>query len=834
MSSKPVQAIYFDSLAELLTWYDDLSKEVDSGQTRLDRFRRCSEDYDAYQIEGIDTEEPVKSLKMKREFPNNSSASLAPSLHSHSIISIPPYSSFLRPRFRSVSNQSTSSMRALSRYPSAKTISNHEIGNGYLKENIHRPKVMVCHDFRNGYQDGQDQSTIGYYSHKTGQRYFIQYPQLLESFIYFSHHRISIPPVSWINVCHRNCIKCFGTIIFESTGFLTDLDRLVSKARDGQFIYVDILVSLVERFGFDGFLFNIEARFSNEEISALFIPFIECLKSRLHTLHKKNEVIIYDSFLCPQNKVNYENGVTKFNYNLFSVSDRFFTNYWWSVKHLQSNLRNAGNIGVLRKLFTGNDVWGRGNTIGRGGFDTGSACQLISKYQSNIALFAPAWTYEQLGARNFSTNDTRFWIGLFDGELSVMSSVKPRNCPVFKLNHSSFIFYTDFSNGQGTNFFCKGIRVSNRPWVDGSLQLYLPLTVYRNQGLGLQMSLETLECFHGGSSLKVCYTPYIEEKRNGFPGYKIFSEQQVRDLQLFELNRTCQFNTVGVRVSYKLEQGTEEIFKLKIRYHTQLGHGVKTKTIRKGVMVIPFCSTKERWFTLDNVFSINVGIRETLVLETVEISYDKHNLGLRVHHKKSPSFSYKSYVVEDSIVTSVIDDEPYEKILDNDKIYDNDEDEGWVLVPRGIPGADTLSTTNNSVPRSMNPEIKIGEIAIINSNNYPNKNFFGIQGVRKVRKLATDVDGDLLVWSESSTNFVLYYVIYINDKFQGTSKIAQFFSEFAGRSDTTSSITSELCDKNLEDFEKSKTRKTSGAIIKVRVDIVDRLGVVHVGADLYI
>ena len=370
--------------------------------------------------------------------------------------------------------------------------------------------------------------------------------------------------------------------------------------------------------------------------------------------------------------------------------------------------------------------------------------------------------------------------------------------------------------------------------MDGSLQLYLPLTIYRNQGLGLQMEVETLECFHAGTSLMIHYAPYVEEKRNGMPGYKIFSEQQVHDLQLFELNRTCQFNTVGVRVSYKLERSTEEIFKLKITYHTQIGHGLKTKIIRTGVMVIPFSLTKRKWFTLDNVFNIDVGIRETLVLESIEISYDMHNMGLRFSHNKNQSYSYKSYVVEDSVVTSVIDDEPYEKILDNDKIYDNDEGEGWILVPRNVPGTDGSTDSDSTVSKSINPEIKIGEIAIINSNNYPNRNFFGMQGIKKVKKLATDVDGALLVWSDSNSNYALYYVIYINDKFQGTSKIAQYFFAYNDKNDTTSSIT-EFSNNNLTVLEEcKKNKKACGSIIKVRVDIVDRLGVVHVGADLFI
>ncbi|QPG76914.1 hypothetical protein FOA43_004308 [Brettanomyces nanus] len=825
MAPNSLDSIYFDSLSQLVIWHDNLVREYDSGQDRLDKFRRSSEDIDAYQI-GDPDDKPTKILPKGRPRPSHSFSA------SESFMSCP--SSLTRKAFsriRSSSTDTTSRGHSHS-FPSKRqsystghsdidSYSSESLGNEF-SSHLHRAKLMVCHDFKNGYQQGHDKRPNGYYPHPSGSRYFIQYPQLLDSFIYFSHHRVTVPPVSWINMCHRNCIKCFGTIIFEGSSYSTELDRLVQLGRDGEFVFVEILVELVQCFGFDGYLINIETCFSNGIIAQSLIPFLENLKAKLHTKHLKNEVIWYDSYLYPYNKTYYVNGVNDLNFNFFSSTDRTFTNYWWNLKTLRENMRNVGLLGVQNKLYIGYDVWGRGSTVGKGGFDSSLACQLISKYKSNVALFAPAWTYEQLGPKNFVRNDTRFWVGLFEEELSIMSSIKPHSCPVFKTNDSSFVFYTNFCNGQGHSFTCKGIKIFNKPWVDGNLQWYLPLALNRTPTLGLQMKLETAESFHTGSCLQVSYVPYLEDKANGSSGYRIFSEQQVRRLQLFDLNKICRFNTIGVRLSYKLRDDTEEIFKVKVKYHIEKKMANKSIQIsRIGYLVIPLGTTKGSWYTLDNAFNIDTDTMETIVMESIDVEYDNENMG-----QSSDGSLYRSYVMEDSVVTSVIDNEQYEKVNDKE-IYNDDERERWVIIPRlaedGVNNAvssASFSTSTLSAPESS-PALKIGEIAVINANNYPSANFFGMSAVTKVKKLDIKEDGMLFVWSGSKNNYVLYYVIYINDIFKGTSQISQFYADdddddANGREDTDSIST------------------TNFSIIKIRVDTIDKLGSVYPGSEVFV
>lgn len=45
--------------------------------------------------------------------------------------------------------------------------------------------------------------------------YTLKYWQYVDLFVYFSHHRVTIPPPCWTNAAHRNGVKVLGTLITE-------------------------------------------------------------------------------------------------------------------------------------------------------------------------------------------------------------------------------------------------------------------------------------------------------------------------------------------------------------------------------------------------------------------------------------------------------------------------------------------------------------------------------------------------------------------------------------------------------------------------------------------
>jgi hypothetical protein len=51
----------------------------------------------------------------------------------------------------------------------------------------------------------------------------------------FSHERVTIPPVNWINTCHRNGVTCLGTFIVEGDQ-MGELEMLLHGPTDAPVI----------------------------------------------------------------------------------------------------------------------------------------------------------------------------------------------------------------------------------------------------------------------------------------------------------------------------------------------------------------------------------------------------------------------------------------------------------------------------------------------------------------------------------------------------------------------------------------------------------------------
>lgn len=368
-----------------------------------------------------------------------------------------------------------------------------------FRDNNDEIKVLVCHDFKGNYQEGEDENPLGYFPHSSGQHYFIQFPSLVDLFIFFSHYKIAVPPVSWINSLHRQGIPVLGTLIFEGTD-VSESDKLLEKNENGDFKYLEILCELVRHYGFDGWLVNMESHFSSVAKAQDLLLFDEALRSTLHLKVPGSKLIWYDSLITQKNRVFYQNAVNEWNYDHFSTSDLFFTNYWWNEEDLKRNILNIGLQGVKQKLFVGVDIWGRGSRIGNGGFESGLAINYLKRYSTNVALFAPAWTYENFEEDQFLIKDRKFWIGDQTSDEtggSVATYVSHYTTPVY-VKDQNVKFYTNFSVGEGTKYRVFAHTVFKNNWVNGNLQL--PTPIIDNEK---RIDIYYKESFNGGSSLKV-------------------------------------------------------------------------------------------------------------------------------------------------------------------------------------------------------------------------------------------------------------------------------------------------------------------------------------------
>ncbi|KAK9363633.1 glycosyl hydrolase family 85-domain-containing protein [Lipomyces starkeyi] len=399
-------------------------------------------------------------------------------------------------------------------------------------DRIFSPRLLVCHDFKGGYSEDEDALFQGYFPHKTGTAYWARALALIDTFVYFSHKRVAVPPVAWTNACHKSGVRCLGTIIFEHESSVSDARLLLTPNTTGTgYLYADIFARLAKHYGFDGYLLNMETTMGSPAEARELLHFIEYLKFCLHkVIGPEARVIWYDS-LTTDNRIDYQDALNMTTLPFFRAADGLFTNYFWEDKQVFEGAELAGMLFRL-DLWTGLDVWGR-NVQYPAKWEIGKALSRIEASGTSLALFAPAWVYEELGSKDFETNDFSFWYDKVDNEtkrnISISEFIRPHPAPVLQTENYQ-MFYTSFNTGHGQKFFVNGKAEYLEPWVSQCLQTALPtyphtshstyLESYNRRLLRQHIStappgtfktswnIDYTLAFYGGSSLKFTSDPY--------------------------------------------------------------------------------------------------------------------------------------------------------------------------------------------------------------------------------------------------------------------------------------------------------------------------------------
>ena len=230
--------------------------------------------------------------------------------------------------------------------------------------------------------------------------YSCNYLEYVETFIYFSHKLVCVPPPTWTNLLHRHGVKTLGTFIIESDA--VPIERMLSQ-ENGEYTVAKQLAAIARTFNFDGWLLNIESPFpTTPNLPEKLTSFILALK---HHLPPTSQVIWYDA-LTTSNKVSYQNSLTHHNLPFAQAADALFTNYKWTPQTLQSSLTTAQAHNIpLPSLYFGIDMWAQNQPPsnppritfprdGGGGTLTGLAIGALAAQGVSAAVFAPAWTYE--------------------------------------------------------------------------------------------------------------------------------------------------------------------------------------------------------------------------------------------------------------------------------------------------------------------------------------------------------------------------------------------------------------------------------------------------------
>ncbi|XP_077979787.1 cytosolic endo-beta-N-acetylglucosaminidase-like [Glandiceps talaboti] len=344
-----------------------------------------------------------------------------------------------------------------------------------------KPRTLICHDMAGGYlkdRFAQGTNTSDYYHH-----YHWQY---LDSFIYFSHYFVTIPPPGWTNTAHKHGVLMLGTLITEWNDGLQRCQEFL-KDEDSYRALADKMVEITKYYNFDGWLVNIENKIEPEKVNNLH-GFMKYLTHKLHVVIPHSQVLWYDSVI-KDGTLSWQDELNDKNRMFFDVCDGIFLNYTWNEKKLKKSVLMAGPR--QHDVYVGVDVFGR-NCFGGGGWNTNKAMKVICEQQLSTAIFAPGWVYERMGSENFLVNQNRFW------EL-LSEFCSPHGI-------ASLPLVTSFCHGFGNEYYKDGLVVKSKPWGNMSLQQLQPTELYdesKASNTECTLSYCTDTAYYGGGCLQI-------------------------------------------------------------------------------------------------------------------------------------------------------------------------------------------------------------------------------------------------------------------------------------------------------------------------------------------
>jgi mannosyl-glycoprotein endo-beta-N-acetylglucosaminidase len=333
------------------------------------------------------------------------------------------------------------------------------------------PKFLVCHDMKNNYLE--DKYLQG---SDVANSYSFYHWNLIDMFIYFSHHFVTIPPESWINAAHENNVRMLGTIITEfgqGEKLCRDLFQNIDKC-------IEKLIELTVYYNFDGWLINIENKI--EDMNTLRY-FVDRLTSGLKKINPDLYKIIWYDSVIENGELKWQNELNKLNEHFFHTTDGFFVNYTWKQANLENSKVNASER--YSDIYVGVDVFGRG-CLGDGGFNCHVALDEIKKFDLSCAIFAPGWLHEFHNPQEFYKNSEKFW-----------SALQESTChrPILQLP-----LVSTFSHSSAGNFFLNGQKIESS-WNNLNVQSLLPVLSKNNRDSKVEWCFD--DGFYGGNSILV-------------------------------------------------------------------------------------------------------------------------------------------------------------------------------------------------------------------------------------------------------------------------------------------------------------------------------------------
>lgn len=295
----------------------------------------------------------------------------------------------------------------------------------------------------------------------------------MDIFVYFSHHRVTIPPVGWIESAHRHGTLVLGTFIFEWEQACRELISAVGDEERRSKV-AEQLVCIAKTCGFEGWLFNFEVHLPSRQYVGWIGDLLKQTCDRMKEEIGPHALVLWYDAVTVRGRLRWQNRLNEENYYYFERCDGIFTNYHWHPNDVWSSALSSQ--GRPWDVFTGIDVFGRGScvylnaillliillgllgTFGGGGFQSYIAAQVAKQMGTSIALFAFGWTLEGCDKDDcFEDNCFRFW----EAPTNSIHSVFPPRPLWTQLDEETF-----WETGCGYHSFVQGQRVvSSKPYI---------------------------------------------------------------------------------------------------------------------------------------------------------------------------------------------------------------------------------------------------------------------------------------------------------------------------------------------------------------------------------
>ena len=455
------------------------------------------------------------------------------------------------------------------------------------------------------------------------------YWQYLDKLVYWggsAAEGIIVPPSpDVVDSAHKNGVPVLGTIFFppiEYGGKVEWLDEFLQKDKDGKFVMVDKLIEVCEKFGFDGWFLNQETDPTQsitkkpEEYGKLFEEFIAQFKEKAGD---KLTLMWYDAMTSEgklewQNQLNDKNKAFMINAEGKKLADSMFLNFWWTEdklapeKLLEKSNTLATSLGLdSKELYAGIDIQ-------QNGTNTPIKWELLengNNTQTSIGLYCPSWSFTSSNGDidQFQNKESRLYINEF-GDPSKDTQAKGtewRGMSKFIIEQTvvnSVPFDTNFSMGNGYNYFINGEKVSALDWNNRSLADVMPTYrwIIEQNGNDIKASIDYANAYYGGNSIKLL----SNLKANTISTLKLFSaDLKIDDKTKFytyakadsevDLNLKLSFHEGGEDIVIKADKTLNENWQ-QISYDLSSYVGKSIKTI-----------SYEISSTEDKTVNINIG-----------------------------------------------------------------------------------------------------------------------------------------------------------------------------------------------------------------------------------